>query len=460
MKSNPYPRYKSIEAEWLVRLPSHWTIEPLGRTACIRSSNVDKHIRANEIPVRLCNYVDVYHNDHIDSTLNYMSGTATEDQIARLSLREGDVVITKDSEVADDIGVPSLVSGDAPDSLVAAYHLTVLRPDATKLVGSYLLRALQSDVASHQFSLGARGVTRYALSYSTIKSVRLPCPPLLEQQAIVAFLDHILAKIDTLVEKILSLIEHFQEYRRALITEIVTRGLPPDENQKMGLDPCPKLISSRVEWLGDVPKHWNIARLKYLATVNDEQLSEATDPTLELTYIDIGSVDPDRGIVSSKRIVFEDAPTRARRIVRAGDTIVSTVRTYLRAILTLRSPKEGTIVSTGFAVLRPNKTLSPEFLGYVACSPRFVEAVCSRSVGVSYPATNASEIGTIAVAHPDRKEQQAIASFLDDETAKIDALIDKSRTLIERLREKRQALITAAVTGQIDVREEGEDATE
>ena len=207
----------------------------------------------------------------------------------------------------------------------------------------------------------------------------------------------------------------------------------------------PKYKPSGVEWLGEVPEHWEVKRLKYSASINDEALPETTDPAFEMSYVDISSVDAVRGIVSSEDLVFEDAPSRARRIVRDGDTIVSTVRTYLRAIAPVRDRAPNTIVSTGFAVVRPRR-VTPAFMSYALREPGFVEAIVARSVGVSYPAVNASEIGTLPIPLPAGDEQDAIADFLDRETAKIDTLVAKKRTLIERLKEKRTALISRTVT--------------
>lgn len=455
MKLKPYPRYKSIAADWFVRLPSHWTIEPLGRTTCIRSSNVDKHFRTSEMPVRLCNYVDVYYNDHIDSTLNYMSGTATEDQIARLSLHEGDVVITKDSEVADDIGVPALVSGDIPSNLVAAYHLTVLRPDAKRLVGSYLLRALQSDVVSHQFSLGARGVTRYALSYSTIKSVWLPSPPLLEQHAIVGFLDHIVAKMDTLVEKILSLIEHLQEYRRALITEIVTRGLPPDENRKASLDACPKLKPSGVEGLGDVPEHWKIQRLRSVTTRTDRALTGSGGE--ERVYIGMEDVESWTGKLASATAMSLKVSSPSSRGFQRGDVLFGKLRPYLAKSC---SPDFDGLCSGEFLVLEGKGDFDNCYLLYLLLSQYMVAMADAAAYGTKMPRTNWQEVGSLRVPVPPILEQRAICSYLDGATARIDNLVRQAQLLVDRLREKRQALITAAVTGQIDVRGEEKGTTE
>ena len=151
------------------------------------------------------------------------------------------------------------------------------------------------------------------------------------------------------------------------------------------------------------------------------------------------------GIDSTEEMVFEDAPSRVRRIVRDGDTIVSTVRTYLRAIAPIRKPQSNMIVSTGFAVVRPRK-VKPDFMSYALRELGFVEAIVARSVGVSYPAVNASEIGTLSIPLPQVEEQRGIADFLDRETAKLDTLVEKKRALIEKLKEKRTALISRTVT--------------
>ncbi len=202
---------------------------------------------------------------------------------------------------------------------------------------------------------------------------------------------------------------------------------------------------SGIEWLGDVPEHWDVKRLKYSASINDEALPETTSPDFEFEYVDIGGVNAVDGITATEQVVFENAPSRARRKVRHGDTIVSTVRTYLRAIAPIKNPPANLIVSTGFAVIRP-RTVEPAFLAFALRESSFIESVVARSVGVSYPACNASEVGCIAVPLPAPAEQRSIAAFLDGETARIDRLVSKKLELIERLKEKRTALISRTVT--------------
>ncbi len=221
------------------------------------------------------------------------------------------------------------------------------------------------------------------------------------------------------------------------------------ESRQRRFRPYPAYKDSGIEWLGEIPAHWQVQRLKYVATLNDEALPEATDPEFEMTYVDIASVDAVAGITSTEIVMFDKAPSRARRIVRHGDVIISTVRTYLRAITAIQRSEPNLIVSTGFAVIRPRQ-LESSFASYALRAPHFVERVVANSVGVSYPAINANSLACFELAYPNADEQRAIAAFLDRETAKIDALVAKKERLIELLQEKRTALITSTVTRGLD----------
>ena len=207
----------------------------------------------------------------------------------------------------------------------------------------------------------------------------------------------------------------------------------------------PHYRDSGIEWLGGVPAHGRVKRLKVVASTNDEALSDAEDPLRVMFYVDISAADATRGITRYEELVFEDAPSRARRLVRDGDTIVSTVRTYLRAIAPIDSPKPEMVVSTGFAVIRP-RAIDADFASWVLREQGFLDEIVARSVGVSYPAINAPEIGNLPIAVPPLDEQRAIAAFLDGETERIDSLVAKKRLLLERLQEYRTALITRTVT--------------
>lgn len=194
-------------------------------------------------------------------------------------------------------------------------------------------------------------------------------------------------------------------------------------------------------------------KLKYVATINDEALGEDTDADFEMQYVDIGNVDSSGTIGELATYRFEEAPSRARRRVRDGDVIISTVRTYLQAIAQINHPPANLIASTGFAVVRPRPDgFDARYCKYALREPAFLAEVEKRSVGVSYPAINASDLASIPVhVHP-LPQQRAIADYLDRETARLDALVAAKERVLGLLAEKRRALITRAVTRGLDPR--------
>jgi type I restriction enzyme S subunit len=195
------------------------------------------------------------------------------------------------------------------------------------------------------------------------------------------------------------------------------------------------------------------SKLKHLATINDEALGEDTDADFEMQYVDISNVDSSGHVGELVAYRFEDAPSRARRRVRDGDVIISTVRTYLQAIAQFQNPPENMIASTGFAVVRPKpQVFDVNYCKFALREPAFLAEVERRSVGVSYPAINASDLANITVhVHPLPK-QRAIAHYLDRETARLDALVAAKERVLGLLAEKRRALITRAVTRGLDPR--------
>jgi len=220
----PYPAYKDSGVEWLGAVPGHWEVRRLRNIAGTQFSNVDKHSKEDEFPVRLCNYSDVYHRDRIRSEMIFMEATATSEEIERFHLVAGDVLITKDSEAWDDIGVPALVESAGPD-LICGYHLAQLRPYTGRVNGEFLHRSLSSRGVAHQFFIRANGVTRFGLSQIAIRSVWITIPPLPEQTAIARFLDKTSSKIDESIARAQRQIELLREYRERLISDVVTGKL-------------------------------------------------------------------------------------------------------------------------------------------------------------------------------------------------------------------------------------------
>ena len=203
---------------------------------------------------------------------------------------------------------------------------------------------------------------------------------------------------------------------------------------------------SGVAWLGDVPAHWEVKQARFVMTCNDDVLPESTSPGQVLDYIEISDVDEVSGIKGFESVKFSDAPSRARRLVMDGDVIVSTVRTYLRAVAAISNPTAETVVSTGFAVLRP-RAIDSRYSKYAILYDGFISEVISRSKGISYPAINATDLVRISVPLPPPDEQQAIADYLDAETARIDMLVQEKEELIGLLREARSNRISELISG-------------
>ncbi|TDN40239.1 restriction endonuclease subunit S [Hymenobacter sp. UV11] len=206
-----------------------------------------------------------------------------------------------------------------------------------------------------------------------------------------------------------------------------------------------------VEWLPEIPVGWTTKRLKYVVDINANTLPETTVEEFTFRYLDIGNVTLGSVNYSVEPITFKEAPSRARRIVQRGDLLISTVRTYLKAIAQIEEDADDIIGSTGFAVLSARGELDKRFLFYLSTSEQFVDTISAYSTGVSYPAITATEIGNMPIWFPESvTEQRAIALFLDDKTAQIDQLITQKQQMLELLREERAALINHAVTKGLD----------
>ena len=216
---DPNVEMKPSGVEWIEEIPAHWEVNRLKHVAKILPSNVDKHIYPDEIQVRLCNYTDVYYNDYITVDTVLKKGSCKESEFVKFALRKGDVIITKDSETPDDIGVPTYVKDDL-DDVVCGYHLTMIRPLACH--GEFIFRFIQSDRTRRYFEVNSNGITRYGLGKSSIENLLLPIPTDSEQQQIADFLSQKTEQIDELIATEQRKIELLKEYRQSLISEAVT----------------------------------------------------------------------------------------------------------------------------------------------------------------------------------------------------------------------------------------------
>lgn len=206
-----------------------------------------------------------------------------------------------------------------------------------------------------------------------------------------------------------------------------------------------KMKDSGIPWIGEIPEGWRPTKIKYDFQVNVEKLAENTADDFEFEYIDISSVNDLGKIISPPKIEFQEAPSRARMVVQKGDVIISTVRTYLRAIAQIDESNRY-VCSTGFAVLRPHLDVDSRFAFYQMQSECIIQSIVSRSVGVSYPAISPTELAATRILHPDIEEQTRIAVYLDEKCGEIDRVIAAKERQNELLRAQRAAVIHEAVT--------------
>jgi type I restriction enzyme S subunit len=432
----PYPAMKDSGVPWLGEVPAHWEVRRLRNIAEMRVSNVDKHTKDDEVPVRLCNYVDVYKHDRISQGLSFMRATASSEEIARFRLERGDVLITKDSESWNDIGVPALVEQPA-DDLICGYHLALLRPLRDRLHGGYLFRAVQSRAVTYQFHVEANGVTRYGLSHAAIKSIWVMLPTLPEQAAIVRFLDHVDRRIQRHLRAKQKLIKLLEEHNQAIIHRAVTRGL----------DPNIRLKPSGVKWLGDVPEHWKIARNGQLFIQRNET-GFAELPILEVS-LKTGVRVRDFESSDRKQVIADHAQYKR---AAEGDIAYNMMRMWQGAVGV--APVNG-LVSPAYVVARPLDGVEPRYFSALFRTRHYMGEVDKYSSGIVKDRNRLywEDFKQMPSACPPAAEQALIADAIDRITQTGNDGIEHVRHELSLLREYRTRLIADVVTGKVDVRE-------
>ena len=309
---------------------------------------------------------------------------------------------------------------------------------------------MQTASVNRQLQVSASGVTRFGLPNAAVGEALLPLPPLAEQRVIAAFLDRETARIDKLVEKNRLLTERLAEYRTAMITRAVTRGL----------DPSVPLKPSGVEWLGDIPAHWEVRRLSTAA--GSEERSFTDGDWVELPYIrdngirliQTGNVGVGEYVEQGFRYIDEEAfDELGCTEVKPGDVLICRLADPVGRACLAPDLGVGMITSVDVCILKPSFCFDGRYLVFVLSSRLYLQYVDSLVRGGTRDRISRSMLGTIAIPSPALDEQRAIADYLDRETERIDALTSRAEAAIERLQEYRAALITAAVTGKIDVRE-------
>ena len=284
---------------------------------------------------------------------------------------------------------------------------------------------------------------RLKVSKNDLKNLIFPVPKINEQYQIVKFIKFKEKQINKLIKKQKKLIELLEEKKKIIITEAVTKGL----------DKSVPMKDSGIDYIGQIPQNWEIIKLKFISLCNKYSLDEHTDKNRQINYIDIGSVTNKDGITNVQKMLFSEAPSRARRIIHTNDTIISTVRTYLKAIAYIDEKYDNYICSTGFAVITPKNNIDPKFLFYILHSENFICKVERISTGANYPAITANKLINLKCIMPSLQEQKNIIKYIENIELTINKLIENKNNLINKLEEYKKSLIALTVTGQIDVRD-------
>ena len=418
---------KDSRIEWVKDIPSTWDVAYL---SAVLSERKNKNIGMKENNLLSLSYGNVIRKD-----ITTNDGLLPE-SFEGYNIIEKDDIVLRLTDLQNDHR--SLRTGLCKERGIITSAYCTLKKNSSKYDSRFLQYYLHSfDICKGFYGMGA-GV-RQGLNYDGIRKIEILLPPFAEQATIADCIVEKTEKVDALIANQEAQIVKLKAYKQSLITEVVTKGL--DSNVPMK--------DSGVEWIGEIPKHWRLNRLKYIASYNDESLSEKEPDDLVIRYVEIGSVTLENGITNIEEMQFVNAPSRARRITKVGDVIVSTVRTYLKAIAPIT--EDGLIVSTGFCVIRPNKSISSKYLEYFTKSDIFSDCVSSNSVGISYPAINASRLMNFYIIEPPEDEQKRIAEYLDQKCSKVDELISIKQQKIEKLNQYKKSLIYEYVTGKKEV---------
>jgi len=407
---------------WCKTLPNHWEVERLRAVAHVRLSNVDKHIRDGEQECLLCNYVDVYKNESITPDMEFMAASASVDEVRKFQLREGQILLTKDSETPDDIGNPAYVSF-SDHKLLCGYHLAQVTPDRKRLNGAFARYCLTSNLLNSQFKFTAKGVTRFAIGKAEISNFLIPLPPLEEQQKISEFLDSEMTKIAKQLATTISLKDLLEAAFEATISSAI----------------------SALE---------AITRLRYTVIFNPSpQPIKHLGPDAEVQFAAMANVGEDGKIESNEVKTLGEVLGRYT-FFQTGDVLIAKITPCFE------NGKGGVVPeilngigfgSTEFTVLRPTGIL-PEFLYFVTRSDWF-RSKCEADMRGAAGQKRVPDvvIKDFVIPVPDKKAQMRIVQSIKDRLNDITNQIEIARDLEVHLAEKRAALITAAVTGQMEV---------
>ncbi|WP_314407981.1 restriction endonuclease subunit S [Pseudomonas kuykendallii] len=424
-----YPAYIDVGVDWLGKIPAHWQQKWLGLLAAeSRTAFVDgpfgsdlKSSDYQDEGIPLIQLNNIRDGQHVLRNMKFIS-EEKRNELSRHSAFPGDVVIAK---MADPVARSAIVSEEFSEYVIVA-DCVKMTPNLTSVDLGFLIWAVNSDCVRISAELMSSGVTRIRINLGQVKKLKIPYPPLCEQTQIARFLDHETARIDALIEEQQRLIELLKEKRQAVISHAVTKGLDPKVPMK----------DSGVEWLGEVPAHWDVMALKWRARIKS---GDGISPSLieaELSTQNSIPVIGGNGVMGYTSQGNITPPIIV--IGRVGALCGNVHKIY-----------EPAWVSDNALVLEVQReSLDLAYLAHVL-NARNLNQMADKS---AQPLITGSKVTSQCLPCPCLDEQRAIAAFVDSVLAEFDELTLAGEEGIELLKERRSALISAAVTGKIDVR--------
>lgn len=441
-----YEKYKESGLDWITKIPSGWELGKLKFNASLIISTVDRHELEDEISVSVCHYPQAYNNEKINKKTVLSSGTCNEKEFENFKLKKGQIIITKDSETSNDIGVPTFVEEDIPNA-VCGYHLAMINANENLIHSPFLFRYLQSKNVNYYFDTKSNGVTRFGLGKPAMENLPIPIPSLEEQTKITQYLDHQTAIIDKLIQQKEKLIELLKEKRQAVINEAVTKGL--NLNTKMK--------DSGIEWLGEVPQQWNPVQIRYL---NKKVGSGVTPKGGAEVYTEEGVI-----FIRSQNVHFEGL--RLDDVVKIDfdthEKMSGSKVMYKDVLLNITGASIGRCcvveikdemnVNQHVCIIRPTRKILSEYLNLVLQSNVGQVQIKLGTTGGNREGLTFEAIKEFIIPLPDLKEQEEILNTIQSSLNRYYELENLNTIQIDKMKEYRQSIISEAVTGKIDVRE-------
>ncbi|EOE5701781.1 restriction endonuclease subunit S [Campylobacter upsaliensis] len=409
--------YKPSSIKWLGEIPQSWEIKPL--RAIFNQRNEQNNNLEFQTILSLVKDVGVIPYEEKGNVGNKAKDDLQGYKIARVN----DLVLNKMNAVIGSLGVSKY------DGLVSPIYLVLYIENPNYLIAyySYLFQTKSIQKFLRKFAYGIMEI-RESIDYLEFKKMFLPTPPLQEQKEIAEFLDKKCEKIQNYINKKQKLITLLQEKKQALINKVVTKGLNPNIEFK----------NSEIEYLGLIPHHWEVKKLKYLATLRNQKSNDSD------FKVGLENIESQTGkYISTNEVVFEDSGIYFYK----NDILFGKLRPYLAKVFL--ADREGVCVSE-FLVLTPKKQCG-NFLKFLMLSPLFISVVDGSTYGSKMPRASWEFIGNLKIPLPPLQEQKEIAEFLDKKCEKINSAIEKTKKQIELVKEYKNTLINEAVCGRINL---------